>query len=231
MGMTKRGSTALRTCVIRCSRMSATIDVHAPTRPPARREKRASPVDLRERVLDAGGVVVGHHHVLEEVAPGRDGHGRGADAAGADHQDPHDVHLLVGGAGGTGQRRSGLAGARPAPHDVSPRGRRAGAEPIGGTTGGIAAVSSKTSRSQPEERRRAEPPEHHQDDAEDEGQDRDAPAARRRRTSRLAGVGVGRVGHVDGDCARTPRRGRRRRAAGTSPMSTKFLTLRSRTCR
>ena len=49
---------------------------------------------LRERVLHAGGVVVRHHDVLEEVAPGRDGHGRGADATGADDEDAHVLDHL-----------------------------------------------------------------------------------------------------------------------------------------
>ena len=44
---------------------------------------------LGQRVLDAGRIVVGHHHVFEEATPGSDGHRRRADAAGPDHQDPH----------------------------------------------------------------------------------------------------------------------------------------------
>jgi hypothetical protein len=40
-----------------------------------------------DRALGPGRVVVRDDHGLEELAPGRDGHDRTADAAGADHQD------------------------------------------------------------------------------------------------------------------------------------------------
>ena len=76
------------------ARMSATTACDVRRIHPGAAETRVAG-HLRKRVLHAGGVVVRHHDVLEEVAPGRDGHGRGADAAGADDQDPHAVITSV----------------------------------------------------------------------------------------------------------------------------------------
>ena len=86
--MTKRGSTALRTWLIPCSRHSAATSSarDASTRAATNRSIAGLPGD---RPIGAGAVVVGHDHALEERPSRGDRDDRAADATGADDEDPH----------------------------------------------------------------------------------------------------------------------------------------------
>ena len=52
-------------------------------------------LERRDGPFGARPVDVGDGQVLEEVPPGRDGHERRADAAGADHEDAHPPRLAT----------------------------------------------------------------------------------------------------------------------------------------